>query len=128
MKTQLLCTFAHKKDLDLIVDYISHAYVVCEHRMFVFCNNDCPEELYITYNVEPDDFRKTPNTIMIHRKKETNTLYTVNALNTAIQLENNGILDKNYQVDWNRYKNSLILSDDNELKHIYLKIVKRINL
>jgi hypothetical protein len=128
VKTQLLCTFAHKKDLDLIVDYISHAYVVCEHRMFVFCNSDSPDELYITYNVEPDDFRKTPNTIMIHRKKETNTLYTVNALNTAIRLENNGVLDKNYQVDWNRYKNSLILSDDDELKHIYLKIVRRINL
>jgi predicted amidohydrolase len=65
---------------------------------------------------------------MIHRKKETNTLYTVNALNTVIRFENNGVLDKRYQIDWNRYRNSLILSDDGELRHIYLKMVKKISL
>jgi hypothetical protein len=128
VRTQLLCTFAHRKDLDLIVDYVSNAYTITERRMFVFCNDDRQDDLYVTYNVEPDDYRKTPNTIMIHRKKETNTLYTVNALNTVIRFENDGVLDKRYQIDWNRYRNSLILSDDGELRHIYLKMVKKISL
>jgi hypothetical protein len=126
LNTQLLCTFAHKKDLDLIVDYITSSYTIYERRLFVFCNDRIPEELYITYNIEPSKYRKTSNTIMIHRKKETNTLYTVNALNTIIRLENDGILDKTYQIAWNQYQNSLILGDDYELRHIYLKLLKRI--
>lgn len=128
MKTQLLCTFAHKKDLDLIVDYISNSYSVTERRMFVFSNHDDSNELYVTYNVEPDDYRKTPNTIMIHRKKETNTLYSVNALNAVIKECNNGILDKTFVIPWHNYQNSLILADGEEVRHIRLKMVKRINL
>ena len=96
MRTQLLCTFAHRKDLDLIVDYVQKSYTISEKRLFVFSNADKPSELYVTYNVEPDDYGKTPNTIMIHRKKETNTLYTVNALNAIIRKVNNGILDKSF--------------------------------
>jgi len=128
LKTQLLCTFAHKKDIDLVIDYIPTAYTITERRMFIFCNDDEQNDMYITYNVEPADYRKTPNTIMIHRKKETNTLYTVNALNTIIRAENDGYLDKNYQIDWNRYRNSLILSDEAILRHIYLKLVRKVNL
>ena len=128
MRTQLLCTFAHRKDLDLIVDYISKSYTVSENRMFVFCNKSRQDELYVTYNVEPDDYRKTPNTIMIHRKKETNTLYSVNALNAVIKECNNGILDKTFVIPWNNYRNSLILADGDDVRHIHLEMVRRINL
>ena len=128
MRTQLLCTFAHRKDLDLIVDYISKSYSVSEKRMFVFCDSDNKSELYVTYNVEPDDFSKTPNTIMIHRKKETNTLYTVNALNAIIKKANNGVLDKTFIINWPYYENSLLLTDGEELKHIHLDLHKRIDL
>ena len=128
MRTQLLCTFAHRKDLDLIVDYISKSYAVSEKRMFVFCDSDNKSELYVTYNVEPDDYSKTPNTIMIHRKKETNTLYTVNALNAIIKKANNGVLDKTFIINWPFYENSLLLTDGEELKHIHLDLHKRIDL
>lgn len=128
VRTQLLCTFAHRKDLDLIADYIAKSYTVSERRMFVFCNEEKSDELYVTYNVEPDDFRKTPNTIMIHRKKETNTLYSVNALNAVIKECNDGILDKTFVIPWHNYQNSLILADGDEVRHIRLKMIKRINL
>jgi hypothetical protein len=55
---------------------------------------------------------KAINTISVHRKKETNTLYTVNALNEIIQRLNNGVLDKTYQLEWYNYQNSLLLTDD----------------
>ncbi len=128
MRTQLLCTFAHRKDLDLIVDYISKSYSISEKRMFVFCDSNNKSELYVTYNVEPDDYSKTPNTIMIHRKKETNTLYTVNALNAIILKANNGVLDKTFIINWPFYENSLLLTDSEELKHIHLDLHKRIDL
>ena len=128
MRTQLLCTFAHRKDLDLIVDYISKSYTISEKRMFVFSNAEKDSELYVTYNVEPDDYKKTPNTIMIHRKKETNTLYTVNALNAIIRKSNNGVLDKKFVINWQIYDNSLMLTDGDDIRHIHLDLYKRIDL
>jgi hypothetical protein len=128
LKTQLLCTFAHKKDLDLIIDYISKSYTISEKRMFVFSNAEKSSELYVTYNVEPDDYKKTPNTIMIHRKKETNTLYTVNALNAIIRKSNNGVLDKKFVINWQIYDNSLMLTDGDDIRHIHLDLHKRIDL
>ena len=128
MRTQLLCTFAHRKDLDLIVDYISKSYTISEKRLFVFSNAEKDSELYVTYNVEPDDYKKTPNTIMIHRKKETNTLYTVNALNAIIKKANNGVLDKTFIINWPVYENSLMLNDGNDVRHIHLDLHKRIDL
>ena len=128
MRTQLLCTFAHRKDLELIVDYISKSYSISEKRMFVFSDAAKKADLYVTYNVEPDDYGKTPSTIMIHRKKETNTLYTVNALNAIIRKVNNGVLDKSYIIEWENYSNSLLLTDGDELRHIHLELFKRIDL
>ena len=71
MKTQLLCTFAHRKDLDLISDYITKSYTVAERRIFVFSDADNKSDLYLTYNIERGAFTKTPNTISIHRKKDS---------------------------------------------------------
>ena len=128
MRTQLLCTFAHRSDLDLIVDYVKKSYTISEKRMFVFSDADNRQDLYVTYNVQPDDYGKTPNTIMIHRKKETNTLYTVNALNTVIRGANNGLLDKSFMVDWTLYRNSLLLTNEEALRKIQLQLVRRIDL
>ena len=128
MRTQLLCTFAHRKDLDLIVDYISKSYTISEKRILVISNAEKSSELYVTYNVEPDDYKKTPNTIMIHRKKETNTLYTVNALNAIIRKSNNGVLDKKFVINWPIYENSLMLTDGDDIRHIHLELHKRIDL
>ena len=128
MKTQLLCTFAHRKDLDLISDYITKSYTVAERRIFVFLDADNKNDLYLTYNIERGAFTKTPNTISIHRKKETNTLYTVNALNTIIVKANNGVLDKTFIINWETYRNTLLLTSDNDLRPISLELMRRIDL
>lgn len=126
MKTQLLCTFAHQSDLNIITDYIQRSYTIPEHRIFVFSNSDRPEQLYCTYNADASEMRGQ-NTISIHRKKETNTLYTVNALNAIIRRVNNGVLDKSYQVDWSMYRNSFILTDDNDYRVVELIFFKKIS-
>ena len=113
MRTQLLCTFAHKLDLNIVTDYIQINYIIPEKRIFIFYNEDDPDMLYCTYNIS-ETINRTKNTISIHRKKETNTLYTVNALNQVIRTVNNGVLDKTYQLDWMRYQNSFILTDSND--------------
>jgi hypothetical protein len=125
LKTQLLCTFAHRTDLNIITDYIQTNYEIPERRIFVFANVDLTDNLYCTYNAN-ETARRGQNTISIHRKKETNTLYTVNALNEVIRKVNNGILDKTYQLDWTRYQNSFILTDDVGYRVINLVFFKKI--
>jgi hypothetical protein len=128
VKPQLLCTFAHRKDLDIITDYIITSYTIAERRLFVFSDADVRNDLYVTYNVDTADIRRIPNTILIHRKKETNTMYTVNALNTIICEANNGVLDKTYVINWLAYRNSLVLTNGDALRHIHLQLFKRIDI
>ena len=126
MRTQLLCTFAHKTNLDIVIEYIKQNFEVPERRIFVFSNYANRNELYCTFNAE-DNGHRGKNTISIHRKKETNTLYTVNALNEVIKDLNNGVLDKTMIIPWEAFENSFILQDDLGYKRIDLTLYKRIN-
>jgi hypothetical protein len=51
------------------------------------------------------------DTISINRRKESNTFYSINALNSLICTLNNGILDKSFTVDWQNYVDILLLAD-----------------
>jgi hypothetical protein len=64
----------------------------------------------------------------IHRKKETNTLYTINALNEAIREDNGGVLDKSFSLDWTKYQNSLLLTNDSGLNIIKTKLYQIVNV
>ena len=126
MKTQLLCTFAHRSDLNIITEYIQQSYGIPERRIFIFANAESGDNLYCTYNADAGT-QRGQNTISIHRKKETNTLYTVNALNEIIRSVNNGILDRTFQLDWSIYQNSFILTDDTGYRVIDLVFFKKIS-
>ncbi len=126
MRTQLLCTFAHKTNLDIVIEYIKQNFEVPEKRIFVFSNYDKKNELYCTFNAENNGHRGK-NTISIHRKKETNTLYTVNALNEVIKDLNNGILDKSMIINWENFENSFLLTTEYGYKRVDLVFLKRIN-
>lgn len=126
MKTQLLCTFAHRNDLNIVTEYIKSKYEIPERRIFAFANELHPNDLYCTYNADSYGERGQ-NTISIHRKKETNTLYTVNALNEVIRYMNNGILDKTYILPWEQFQNSFILTDDESgYRIVRLKFFRKI--
>jgi hypothetical protein len=120
---QLLCTFSNDKDFRTVADEIRKLYEVYSNRVFAFVNAQNPKEIYLTYNVlnMRKDAPKFPNTILIHRKKQTNTLYTLNAMNRLIE-EEHGCADKTYQVNWKLYENSLIITGDVSIRIIPLKI------
>ena len=103
MKTQLLCTFTINKSLRPTIDLIVDTYDVLFNKIFVLKSVDT-SELMCTYNVDSSKpLTILDNTISLHRKKHTNTLYTINALNELIKSINNGVLDTSYQVDWDKY-------------------------
>ncbi len=127
MKTNLLCTFVHKNDLQLVIDLIQKTYELDSNIIFVLSNQNKPYQLYCTYNVV-GNYELSSNTILIHRKSDTNTLYTINAMNQIIKAINNGILDTSMQLDWDLYRNQLILFQNDEVVKIPLKLEKIIRL
>ena len=85
----------------------------------------------ITYNVDMNNSvvnSMVDNTILVHRKKQTNTLYTINALNELIKSLNNGIIDKSFAVNWNDYRNCILLIQTEGFNRIDTKIKEIINL
>ena len=123
MKTQLLCTFCTKYELDEVLEVIKLGASIVFNKIYVFENVDQEESLICTYNVEKtEDFIQNSKTMAIHRKKDTNTLYTINALNEAIRKANNGILDKKFSLDWKEYQNSLLLTNDQGLNVVRTKL------
>tara|TARA_B100001079_G_C16091606_1_gene374293 strand:- start:173 stop:583 length:411 start_codon:yes stop_codon:yes gene_type:complete len=131
MKTQLLCTFAPFNKLDDVVDIIIECNDILYNKIYVFSNADDASQLICTYNIEyvkdsyPQDI---PNTISLHRKKQSNTLYTINALNEVIRSLNGGVLDKRFPIPWEEYQNTLLLTNESGLNKISTKIHKIIDI
>ncbi len=128
-KRQLLCTFSTISDFKNVLEQIRNFYTIHNNCLFVFYNTKSVKEVFVTYNIVSDvgEFPKFPNTISVHRKKQTNTLYTLNAMNQIIRDENGGVFDKTFQVNWNLYKDSLIITNDSFIKIISIKIYDIIN-
>jgi len=124
MKTQLLCTFTTKGELQTTLQEIRERYHVVYNYIYVLQNKSNLEELFITYNIDtaykPE--RQLENTILVHRKKQSNTLYTINALNELVKEENGGVLDKNFMIDWEKFKNSIIVTNTEGTKKISTRV------
>ena len=124
MNNRLFCTFTAIEDLEELVSELSRRYSIMYNKMFVLhikSNN----EYVITYNVDQGNINDIPdNTILVHRKKESNTLYTINALNELIKKLNGGVVDTNYTVNWQHYRNCILLTQHNEIKQLNTKIFK----
>ena len=112
MRTQLLCTFVKRPQLNSTIDEIMSAYEIIFDKIYVFQNDEDAEDLFCTYNVDAINLGKfIENTISLHRKKHTHSLYTINSLNEIIKSLNNGELDKRYEIPWENYQNSILLTN-----------------
>jgi hypothetical protein len=128
MNNKLFCTFTTLEGLDDLVQEIQYNYDILYNKIFILYvkSND---EYVCTYNVDPASMNNVlPNTILVHRKKESNTLYTINALNELIKRLNGGVVDIYYKVNWQHYKNTILLTQHNELKQLKTKIHQIIEL
>lgn len=130
MANKLFCTFTAPEELDNILNSLTTKYTILYSKIFVL-ESLSSEEFICTYNIDTFNMSQNtvlPNTILLHRKKESNTLYTINALNALIKSLNNGVLDTNYKIVWNDYKNSILLVQNNDLNIIQTKIFKIVAL
>jgi len=114
-KTVLLASFIDRNDLDTAVQKIKESFVIVGSKIFILKHKDDENKLVLTYNIQVDGERvqfdrHIPGTVNLHRKKETNTLYTLNALNEIVKAENGGQVDRNYQVSWQNYANCILIT------------------
>lgn len=124
MNNKIHLTFTYPDKLDEVLGEIETHFEVFLGKIFVLTDLDTTKVM-CTYNIVSNVKKvRLPNTILVHRKKQTNTLYTINALNELIKNLNNGVLDKTYPIEWNNYRNSLLLHQNNEFKVVRTKLFK----
>ena len=130
MNNRLYCTFTTSDSIEETSLSIQSSYKILFDKIFVLESLD-GEKIMLTYNVDMGNSQKSTiidNTILVHRKKQTNTLYTINALNELIKSLNNGYLDKTYSINWNNYKNCILLVQAEGFNKIDTKVREIINI
>jgi len=128
MNNKLYCTFLQDEDVNEVVDRILEEHDILFNKIFVLVSVD-DDKTMLTYNIDGPVYNlQLPNTILVHRKKQTNTLYTINALNEVIRYLNNGFLDTSYQVDWTRFRNCILLTRPGGFKKIRTRLKQIIEI
>lgn len=128
VNNKLFCTFVPLSEVDSFIKEITSEYTILYNKIFVL-HIKSNDEYVCTYNVDQPNINNIPeNTILVHRKKETNTLYTINALNELIKSLNEGIVDTNYRINWQHYKNTVLLTQQGDLKLLRTKIYQIVEL
>jgi hypothetical protein len=128
MNNKLFASFTQIDNLEELIEIISTDYIINYDKLFVLYIKST-DEYVVTYNTDSGNIGSLPsNTISVHRKKDTNTLYTINALNELIKRLNGGIVDPSFKVNWNHYKNCILLTQQNEFKSLNTKLYKIIEL
>jgi hypothetical protein len=129
MSNKLFCTFSSKEELESTLTTIQGQYKILFNKIFVLYITST-EEYVCTYNIDHVNMsnKLLGNTILLHRKKESNTLYTINALNDLIKSLNKGVLDNTFPINWIDYRNCILLTHAGELRRLDTKIFKIITL
>jgi len=129
LANKLFCTFSTKDKLEETLTTIKTTYTVLYKKIFILESVDSDEYL-CTYNIEivSGNVPRLPNTILLHRKKETNTLYTIDSLNTLIRSLNNGVLDTTFPINWGDYRNSALLTNGTDLRRLNTTVHKIVSL
>ena len=128
MSNKLFCTFSTESNLEGLLTTIQTKYKIIYNKIFVLYSKS-QDEYICTYNVEFGNVSNfLDNTILVHRKKESNSLYTINSLNRLIESLNGGVLDTSYKINWMDYQNCILLTKGNELKRVNTKLFRIIEL
>ena len=128
MNNRLFATFTPQESIEILVENLSTTYNIMYKKMFILFVKST-NEYVITYNVDQGNVENIPaNTILVHRKKESNTLYTINALNDLIKKLNGGVVDPSYRIEWPHYRNCILLTQHGDIKQLNTKIYNIIDL
>lgn len=126
----LLASFITGADEDKVlkeVNFIVNNMELTNSYIFLLRNQEDPDKKIITYNARINkgtSFHPHLYTMRVHRKKQTNTLYTINALNAAIAEQHDGKTGRDLKLNWGAYENSLLLTSGKKLQTHPIEAVK----
>ena len=126
----LLASFLEENNDTVILKHVQDIVdkiPLSNNLIFLLSQVDNPTKKILTYNTtEPKKaFSSIPlYTMRVHRKKQTNTLYTINALNAAVAAQHEGQTGKHLKIDWHAYTNCLLLSQGKKLHSYPIEVLK----
>jgi hypothetical protein len=113
-KILLLASFLKEDYLENFLRKIQNKFGVKKENVFFFKMEN--GDFLLTYKLHMDidnkiDIKKElPKTIQVHKKGDT--IFTINALNKLIEQESGlggNVNYKEYKIDWEKFKNKIIL-------------------
>ena len=126
----LLASFITTNDEQQIqeeVQFIADNLNLTAPYIFLMQNATDPSKKILTYNAETEkgkSFNPRLYTMRLHRKKQTNSLYTINALNLALALEHDGASGRHLKLDWEKYQNTMLLTAGKKLQTYPVEVLK----
>mgnify|MGYP003659722918 CR=1 FL=1 len=115
LANKLFATFSKKEDIETTLETIKGRYTILFNKIFILESKDS-DELICTYNIDPGNL------------SSTTVLPNTNALNTLIKTLNGGVVDPKFMVNWNDYKNTILLTNGPDLRKLETSIYKIVNL
>ena len=126
----LLASFLDSYEEEYImkeVEFIANNLQLTNNMIFLMEQKGETPRLFLTYNAVTEKgrrFHPTLFTMRVHRKKQTNTLYTINALNLAIADKHDGKTGKDLKLNWENYQNSILLTVGKKLQTHPIEVLK----
>ena len=130
-----MCSFVSKTKIKDFLQFLKENNVA--EKVFIL-EIAKPTTVLFSYNIKDGKDFDLKNlkevgcqySISIQRNKDTNTLYSINALN--IILEKERMIKEQFvgriEIDWKKYENSLLVTDDNKINKIDTKLLKMVDL
>ena len=113
----IIGTFVKKNKILSFIETLKNDFGIRLEKLFIYSIDTNKREYLITFKTfDKDRFIKNlPNATVLHVKN--GSLFSINALNKLIEKENKGsdLPNNEFVVDWNEYKDKLIIITNGEL-------------
>lgn len=121
-KSQLLMKFINSSDEDWIDNNKDFLSEVTDKVIVLRPLNRRNRTKYLYFKTDKDIDILKFKLIKINKNSNTNTLYTINGLNKALERDYPGIINhEDYKLDWDKYRGVILLENK---KFDKLKIVR----
>lgn len=113
-KGVLIGTFVNKKQILQFLEMLKTKFNILYDRMFVYSIKENNYEYLVTFKAVNKELylKYIKNSTVMHVKN--GCIFSINALNKLIKQET-GSIDKSHQLDWDKYKNKLIIITNGNL-------------
>lgn len=122
-KIVTLVSFVNEDKIESFKSYINKRFKTPKKSIYEYTSPQEEGKKILTFRLYLREGKKIntksffPTTIIVHKKGEC--FYTINALNKIIEREIEGevgnINYKDYQIDWDKYQNKMLVSKNKEL-------------